>query len=124
MTPNDRKYAKTHEWVKLDGETAVLGITDYAQHSLGDVTFVELPAVGKKLKPGDSCGVVESVKAASDICAPLAGEVADVNRELEGTPGLINQDPYGRGWICKLHVAGAPPLTGLLDASQYEATLD
>ena len=102
MTPNDRKYAKTHEWVRIDGDVAVLGITDHAQKALGDITFVELPAEGKTIERGGSCGVIESVKAASDIYAPMKGEVAEANHELEAAPELINQDPYGAGWVMKM----------------------
>jgi glycine cleavage system H protein len=121
MTPNDRKYAKTHEWIKVEGDQAVIGITDHAQQALGDITFVELPAIGKKVAAGGSCGVIESVKAASDLYAPAAGEVTDVNRALDGSPELINQDPYGKGWILKLKGVNAGNLSGLLDATGYDA---
>ena len=124
MTPNDRKYATSHEWIKVDGGLAVVGITDHAQEELGDMTFVELPARGKKLERNSACAVVESVKAASDIYAPVAGEVVEVNLELEKKPELINQDPYGKGWIFKLRNFDAGQLGGLLDAAGYEATLE
>jgi glycine cleavage system H protein len=124
MTPNDRRYTKTHEWVKMDGAVAVVGITDHAQESLGDMTFVETPAVGRRVAPGDSCGVVESVKAASDIYAPVGGEVIEVNAAIDDDPGLVNKDPYGKGWIYKLGKANAADLAGLLDAKGYEATLE
>jgi glycine cleavage system H protein len=123
MTPDDRKYAKTHEWVKIEGDTATVGITDHAQEALGDITFVELPAVGDALTQGGECGVIESVKAASDIYAPVGGEVAEVNTELENAPELINQDPYGNGWVLKLKNVDATQPDGLMAASDYEAGL-
>jgi glycine cleavage system H protein len=121
MTPTDRKYAKSHEWIKVEGNLAVIGITDHAQHALGDITFVELPAVGKKIDQGASCGVIESVKAASDIYAPVSGEVAEVNRALESAPEKINGDAYGAGWILKLKGFDAAQLGGLMDAAAYDA---
>lgn len=121
MTPTDRKYAKSHEWIKIEGSLAVIGITDHAQHALGDITFVELPAVGKKVDQGASCGVIESVKAASDIYAPVAGEVAEVNRALESAPETINGDAYGAGWILKLKGVDAAQLGALMDAAGYDA---
>src|ERR1700758_3988182 len=96
--PADLKYAKSHEWVRVSGGVATVGITDHAQHELTDVVFVELPAVGRKLKAGESCAVVESVKTASDIYAPAGGEVVAVNPELAAHPELVNTDPYGKGW--------------------------
>ncbi len=123
MTPDDRKYAKTHEWVKIEGDLAVVGITDHAQEALGDITFVELPVVGDTLAQSGECGVIESVKAASDIYAPVGGEIAEVNTELESAPELINQDPYGNGWILKLKNVEAAQSDGLLAASDYEAGL-
>ncbi|MCX7591226.1 MAG: glycine cleavage system protein GcvH [Kiritimatiellae bacterium] len=123
MTPNDRKYTKTHEWVKIEGSTAVVGITDHAQRAMGDITFVECPPVGKEVSRGNACAVVESVKAASDIYAPLSGRVAAVNKELETNPELINKDPYGKGWIYKLENFATADLAKLLTADQYEASL-
>ena len=120
MTPTDRKYTKTHEWVRMEGDTIVVGITDFAQQALGDITFVDRPAVGKRLEQGRECGVIESVKAASDIYAPVSGEVAATNAELEGNPGLINQDPYNKGWILKLKGVLANQLDGLLNAAAYD----
>ena len=124
MTPADRKYAKTHEWVKMEGNLAVVGITDHAQKALGDITFVERPPKGKKLEQGKECGVIESVKAASDIYAPVSGEVAETNTALESSPGLINEDPYGKGWILKLKNVNAAQLGNLLDAAAYEKTVE
>ncbi len=121
MTPQDRKYTKTHEWVKLDGATAVVGLTDYAQDSLGDITFIELPPVGKKLVKGKGCCVIESVKAASDIYAPVSGDVSAVNKELESHPEQINGDPYGNAWIMKINNVAQADLADLLDAAAYDA---
>lgn len=120
MTPADRKYAKTHEWVKLDGATALVGITDHAQKALGDITFVERVRNGKQVEQGKECGVVESVKAASDLYAPVSGEVAETNAALDANPGLINEDPYGKGWILKLKNVNAAQLNSLLDAGAYD----
>lgn len=119
--PAELKYSKDHEWVKLlDDNTALIGITDYAQSSLGDVTFVELPGEGDSFAKGDSFGVVESVKAASDIYMPVDGEVLEINQPLEDSPELINQDPYGDGWIIKFKINDPAGLDGLLSASDYE----
>ena len=118
--PDSLRYTAAHEWVSLEGDTATIGITDHAQEELSDVVFVELPEIGKEVAAGDSVAVVESVKAASDIYAPLAGEVTEVNNEAEGEPGLINTDPYGKGWIYKLKVSDAGELAGLLDAAGYK----
>ena len=120
--PADLKYARSHEWVRTmaDG-TVEVGISDHAQHALGDLVFVELPEVGREFTAGDSCAVVESVKAASDVYAPIAGSVVAVNEALSGTPELINQDPYGTGWIMRVKPAG--PADGLLDAAAYGAVI-
>lgn len=123
MTPNDRLYAKSHEWVRIEGTTATVGITDHAQHALGDITFVDLPEVGKAVKQAAEFGVIESVKAASDLYAPLSGEIAEVNGALENTPEIINQDPYGKGWIIKIRNVTEAERSALLDAAGYEATL-
>jgi glycine cleavage system H protein len=123
MTPSDRKYTPTHEWIKIEGPLALVGITDHAQEALGDLTFVESPRVGKKVQKEEACGVVESVKAASDIYAPLTGEVAEVNSALESDPGILNESPYEEGWIYKLKNFDAAAVESLLDARGYEATL-
>jgi glycine cleavage system H protein len=115
----DRRYTKTHEWVTVDGKQATIGITDFAQSQLGDVVFLELPNVGRKLGPRESFGVVESVKAASDLYSPVAGRIAAVNEKLAGKPELINSDPYGDGWILKLDLEGDLP-TDLLDEDAYK----
>lgn len=118
--PADLSYAKSHEWLKLEADgTATVGISDYAQSSLGDITFVQLPAVGTELAAGDGFGVVESVKAASDIYAPVAGTVTAVNSALDATPEVVNQDPYGAGWLIKIKVGNPADSGGLLDAAGY-----
>lgn len=118
--PTELRYAKSHEWLKLEADgTALIGISDYAQSSLGDITYVQLPAVGAELAAGDAFGVVESVKAASDIYAPVAGTVVEVNSALDATPEVVNQDPYGAGWLMKLKVANAADAEALLDAAGY-----
>jgi glycine cleavage system H protein len=121
MNPAALRYTKDHEWIGLEGDLAAVGITAHAQQALGDITFVDPPAVGKALKRHDVLGVVESVKAASDIFAPAAGTVAAVNAALAGQPELINRDPYGQGWICKLRDVKPADLDGLLTLEQYEA---
>ena len=117
--PSDLKYAKSHEWVRLAGDVATVGITDHAQHELTDVVFVEPPKVGAKLKAGDKAAVVESVKAASEIYAPVSGEITEVNAALEADPALINTEPFTGGWIFKIKPADAAELTGLMDAAAY-----
>ncbi len=119
-TPSDLRYATSHEWVRLDGEIATVGISDHAQEELTDVVFVELPALGKTVDVGDPTAVVESVKAASDIYAPVSGEVVEVNPAVEADPSLVNTDPYGKGWIFKLKIKDAGQLGDLLDAAGYE----
>jgi glycine cleavage system H protein len=118
--PADLRYAKSHEWIRpaADG-TATVGITDYAQGSLGDITYVQLPKVGAVLRAGASFGVVESVKAASDVYAPAGGTVVAVNKALEGAPETLNRDPYGGGWILKLKLADASEAAALMDAAAY-----
>jgi glycine cleavage system H protein len=123
--PHDRRYAVSHEWAAKDGSNIVtVGITDHAQAALGDVVFVELPEVGAHLDAGDSAGVVESVKAASDVYAPVSGEVIEVNETLDGAPETVNADPYGDGWFYKLRADDPEELASLLDAEAYEASLD
>jgi glycine cleavage system H protein len=122
--PKDRFYTKTHEWALPEGDEVVVGITDYAQEQLGDVVYVELPQVGRKVAAQEAVAVVESVKTASDIYAPVAGVVVAVNEALASTPELINQDPYGEGWIFKLKPDNLSDLDGLLDAEAYLAGLE
>ncbi|MBB6306766.1 glycine cleavage system protein GcvH [Xanthobacter tagetidis] len=118
------RYTKDHEYVRVDGAVAVVGISDYAQSQLGDVVFVELPDVGKTVEKGKEAAVVESVKAASEVYAPLSGEVVEVNAELEGNPGLVNTDAEGQGWFLKLKLADPAELDALMDADAYKAFLD
>lgn len=120
-TPSDLKYASSHEWARLEGDIVVVGITDHAQDALGDLVFVELPEVGDTVSAGDEAGVVESVKAASDIYAPVSGEIVAINDALEDTPELINSDPYGEGWMYKIKAADVSELDNLLSADDYEA---
>ena len=119
--PADLRYAKSHEWVRLEGDIATVGISDHAQEELTDVVFVELPAVGRTVDAGDPTAVVESVKAASDIYAPIGGEIVEVNPEVEADPSLVNGDPYGKGWIFKLKVKSPDEVASLLDAAAYTA---
>jgi len=122
--PADIRYAKSHEWAKLLGDGSVeVGISDHAQGALGDLVFVEVPAVGRTLDAGEACAVVESVKAASDVYSPVAGTVTEVNGELANAPELINSDPYGAGWLFRLRPAAAGALDALLTAADYEAVL-
>jgi len=119
MTPSDLKFTKSHEWVTIEGKTAVVGISEYAQESLGDITFIELPAVGKKVVKGTSCCVIESVKAASDIYAPVSGEISEVNSMLESHPETINVEPYA-AWLFKITNFADTDTHGLLDAGEYD----
>jgi glycine cleavage system H protein len=117
--PADLKYTKSHEWLRRDGPTATVGITDHAQHELTDVVFVELPAVGRKLTAGESCAVVESVKTASDIYAPVSGKVVAVNAELASHPELVNTDAYGRGWFFKIQLSQPAEIDGMMTSETY-----
>jgi glycine cleavage system H protein len=119
--PTDRRYTKEHEWVSVNGGVATIGITDYAQHELGDVVFVELPKVGAAVTAGKSFGTVESVKAVSEIFAPAAGEVTEANPELQATPEKINTDPHGSAWLIKIKLSNPAEVNGLMDAAAYEA---
>lgn len=115
------KFTKDHEYIRVEGDIGTVGISDYAQQQLGDVVFVELPAVGKSLAKGAEAAVVESVKAASEVYAPVAGEVVEVNAELEGTPATVNDDPLGKGWFVKLRLADPAELDALMDEAAYKA---
>ena len=115
------KYTEEHEWVRLDGDVATIGITDYAQQQLGDVVFVEVPQAGRKVAKGEACAVVESVKAASDIFAPISGEVTESNAALADAPGDVNAEPTGKGWFFKIKVADKAELDGLMDEAAYDA---
>jgi glycine cleavage system H protein len=118
--PADLKYAKSHEWARIEGDVATVGISDHAQHELTDVVFVELPAVGKKVKAGETCAVVESVKTASDIYAPLSGEITEANKAVVENPALSNTDPYGTGWFFKIKLSTASEASALLTPEQYQ----
>ena len=118
--PKELKYAKTHEWIRAEKEMGTVGITDYAQEQLTDVVFVELPPTGKVVSQGEAVAVLESVKSVSDIYAPVSGEITEVNKELENKPGLINEEPYGKGWIFKLKIKDSKELDSLLSAEEYE----
>jgi glycine cleavage system H protein len=120
MSPDDLRYSKEHEWVRVDGEQATIGITRFAADELGDIVFVELPDAGSALRQFASFGVVESVKAVSDLYAPISGEVIEVNEALRDTPELMNSDPFGEGWIARVRLADAAELDTLLDAAGYE----
>jgi len=124
MTPNDRMFTKTHEWVKIDENTATVGISDYAQESLGDITFIELPVVGKKVTKGSSCCVIESVKAASDIYTPVSGEITEVNSALENSPETINTDPYNGAWLFKVSGVTSGDTADMLDAGAYDTFVE
>jgi glycine cleavage system H protein len=117
------RYTRDHEWISLEGDTATVGISDYAQEQLGDIVFVELPAVGKKLEKGGEAAVVESVKAASEVFAPVAGEVVAVNTSLSDEPGVVNNDPEGGGWFIKLKVANPGDIEALMDVDAYQEFL-
>src|SRR5215471_19363505 len=119
--PKDRRYTKEHEWIEVKGDLATIGITDHAQHELGDVVFVELPKPGTKIESGKSFGTVESVKAVSEIYAPVSGEVIEANEELQNTPEKINSDPHGTAWLIKIRLANPADVNKLMDAAAYEA---
>jgi glycine cleavage system H protein len=120
MVPGDLRYTKDHEWVRVDGDTATIGVTDFAASQLGDVVFVDLPVAGKTVEQFATFGVVESVKAVSDLYAPVSGEVVEVNPELGGNPELVNSDPFGAGWMIKVKLGDAAQVDGLLDPAAYE----
>ena len=119
--PEDLKYSKEHEWVRFDGKTAVIGVTDYAQDQLGEIVYVELPDEGEAIVKDDSFGVVESVKSVSDVFAPISGDVIEVNDPLLDSPETVNEEPYGEGWLVKVHVTNPKELEELMTAEQYQA---
>jgi glycine cleavage system H protein len=121
MYPTDYRYTKDHEWIKVEGSTGTIGITDYAQNELGDVVFVELPAVGKQIQAGKTLGTVESVKAVSEIFSPVTGEVTEVNALLANAPEKINQEPHGAAWLVKARLADPKEVAGLMDAAAYQS---
>jgi len=124
MYPKEYRFTKDHEWVKVEGDTATIGITDFAQKQLGDVVYVELPAVGKTLDVHQTIGVVESVKAVSDVYSPLSGEVIAINEDLNNSPEALNQDPHGKGWIIRLRLKNKSDLDMLMSVGDYEKFLE
>ena len=119
MYPENYKYTKEHEWILVEGDTGTIGITDHAQHELGDIVYVDLPKVGRELRPHDTFGVVESIKAVSDLYSPAAGKVVAVNSALIDDPAQVNRDPHGEAWMIRMELSGEA--TGLMDAAAYEA---
>jgi len=124
MTPEDSRYAKSHEYVHVEGDVGTIGITDYAQKELGDVVFVELPKVGTQLELGDELGSIESVKAVSELFTPVSGEVLEVNEALAEKPELVNTDPYGDGWMIRIKLATPEEVDELMDAEEYEEYIE
>jgi glycine cleavage system H protein len=124
LKPEALKFTKDHEWIMQEGNTATVGITHFAQKELGDVVYVELPAIGDSYKKGDACSNIESVKAVSDIYAPVTGKIVDVNHDLEDKPEMVNQDPYESGWIMKIEIADLRELEALMDEKKYKEYLD
>ena len=120
---SEKKYSKDHEWLELNDDIATVGITNYAQESLGDIVFIELPEIGKLVKSGDQIGVVESVKAASDLFSPVSGEIIEVNNELQNSPQLLNTDPENSGWCIKIKIDNTQELTNLMNFNQYKETI-
>jgi glycine cleavage system H protein len=118
--PAELMYTKDHEWARIEGDVATVGITDYAQSELGDIVYVELPEVGKKTKQADSFGTIEAVKAVSDLFAPVSGEIIQINQNLSNQPEVINKDPYGEGWLVKIKVSNKNEISKLLDKTKYE----
>ena len=120
---SERKYSKDHEWLELNDDIATVGITNYAQESLGDIVFIELPEIGRLVKSGDQIGVVESVKAASDLFSPVSGEIIEVNNELQNSPQLLNTDPENTGWYMKIKIDNTEELINLMNFNQYKETI-
>ncbi len=118
--PDDLKYTKDHEWIKLDGDTATVGITDFAQNELGDIVYIEVNTVGETLEQEETFGTIEAVKTVSDLFMPVSGEVLEFNEELEGSPDIVNQDPYGKGWIAKIKINNSAEIDELLDVAKYK----
>jgi glycine cleavage system H protein len=122
--PGELKYTKDHEWVKLDGDTATIGITDFAQHELGDIVYVEVDTIGDSLNHGDVFGTVEAVKTVSDLFMPMGGEILELNAALDGEPELVNKDPYGKGWMIKVKVSDSSEYNSLLSAADYQKLVE
>jgi len=123
MYPGDRRYSKQHEWLKVDGDIATIGITDFAQSELGDIVFVELPETGKEVQAGDVLGTIESVKAVSELYAPVGGTVEAANGDLESKPEAVNEDPHGEGWLCRIKLTNPSEADQLMDAAAYQELL-
>ncbi len=121
--PENLKYTTEHEWIRIEGQFGWIGITDYAQSELGDVVFVEIPAVGTKIEKGKSFGTIEAVKAVSDLFAPVAGEIVDVNAEVKDHPEIVNKDPYGNGWMVKISIADSVQVNALLNVQAYKSLI-
>ncbi|KAB2645368.1 MAG: glycine cleavage system protein GcvH [Verrucomicrobia bacterium] len=124
QVPSDLKYAKSHEWVRVSGDGATVGITDHAQHELTDVVFVELPDVGRKVKAGEACAVVESVKTASDIYSPVGGEIIEINKGVANDPALVNREPFAAGWFFKIKLANVAEVSAMLSPEQYKKQIN
>ena len=124
QAPSDLKYAKSHEWVRVSGDVATVGITDHAQHELTDVVFVELPDVGRKVKAAEACAVVESVKTASDIYSPVSGEIIEINKAAANDPSLVNREPFAGGWFFKIKLANPAEVSAMLSPEQYKAQIN
>jgi glycine cleavage system H protein len=121
--PENVKYTKDHEWIRIDGAVGVIGITDYAQGELGDIVFVEVPPIGRKVEAGQVFGTVEAVKAVSDLYSPITGEVLEVNKEIQDSPELVNKEPYERGWMIKVKIDNEAELASLLDLAAYKTLI-
>ena len=119
MVPQDRKYTQEHEWILVEGGQGTVGVSEFAAHELGDIVFVELPAVGSSFKQGDPCGTIESVKAVADLYLPVSGEIVAINDAVSGSPELLNSDPFGQGWLVKVKLSAPAELEALLDAAAY-----
>jgi glycine cleavage system H protein len=124
MVPDTLRYTKDHEWIRVEGDRGTIGITDYAQNQLGDVVFLELPAVGRTVSAGETFGTVESVKAVSELFAPVSGEVVETNGALVSNPEIVNSDPYGKGWMLVVKLGDPAQIAGLLDAAAYQALVE
>jgi glycine cleavage system H protein len=124
QVPSDLKYTESHEWIRFEGETGVVGITDFAQDSLGDIVFLELPKPGTSFQQGETIGVVESVKTVSDILSPVSGMITEVNSDLEAKPETVNKNPYGAGWLFKIKLANSGEISSLLNAADYTAKVE
>ena len=121
--PAELKYTKDHEWIKIEGDTAIVGITEFAQRELGDIVYVDIPSVGKEVAKEETFGTVEAVKTVSDLFMPLSGSVTDINPILDGSPELVNTDPYGEGWMVKISIADAAEIAGLLSSEEYQSLI-